>query len=74
MSVAPCAQPLGCRPDRGEIVALGRQPQQRQAAVGMARTQPVERALRALERRGEGVRRDAFAADALGARVVDRLA
>ena len=68
------AQPRRGSADGGEVVALGRQPQQRQAAVGVARAQPVERLGAARQRVVESGRRNAVRADALCARVLDRLA
>ena len=43
--------------DAGKIVALGRQLQQPQAAIGMARAQPVERGAAALQRIAESALR-----------------
>ena len=46
MSLAPSVSRRGGLADRGEIVARRRQPKQRQAAVGVAGAQPVERRAR----------------------------
>ena len=67
------AQPACSGADRGEILARGRQAQERQAAVGMARAQPVERLAAASERVIERSGRDALGADALFARGLDGL-
>ena len=68
MSVAPGRGEAARRIlDRDQIVVLGGKPQQRQAAVGMARAQPGERGLGALERVGERLRRYAVWSDLVGA-------
>src|SRR5439155_24144038 len=66
-------EPAGSGADRGEVVTPGGQPDQRQAAVGMARAQPGERLTSARERVGEVGCRDAPGADPLRTRVLDRL-
>ena len=73
MSLAPAASAAAAVADRGEIVARRRQAQQRQAAVGVACAQPVERRAGARQRVGEVGGRDTFRADALRARSLDRL-
>ena len=73
MSLASAAEPLGGLDDGGEIVGALGQAQQRQRAVGMARAQPVERLAGTRQRGVEIAARNAVAADALVARVLDRL-
>ena len=57
----------------GKIVMRFRQPQQRQAAVGMARAQGVERGLGALERGVQRLVGDAVRPDVFFQRAVDGL-
>ena len=66
-------EPLSGIADRRQIVTGLRQPQQRQAAVGMARAQPIERALGAFERSVERLVGDAVRADVLLQCAVDGL-
>ena len=59
--------------DRRQIVMGFRQPQQRQAAVGMARAQGIERGLGAVERGVERLVGNAVRPDVLFQRAVDGL-
>src|SRR5689334_655140 len=59
--------------DRDQVVVLGGKPQQRQAAVGMARTQPSKRRLGPPKHLGERRRRYAVWSDFVGKRKIDRL-
>ena len=59
--------------DAGEVVTRLRQAQQRQAAVGMARAQAIERGLGAVERVGRAPCRQRRAARRLFQRAVDGL-
>ncbi len=63
MSVAPADEPLRGFVHGRQVGALGRQMQQTQAAVGMARAQPVERLLGARQRIVQGRIGNAVAAD-----------
>ena len=73
ISVARSAKPPGLVPDRVQVVVLAGQPQQRQAAVGMARAQPVERGLGARKRRIQGLGANAVRPDVLFEGAVDGL-
>ena len=66
-------KPLAGLADRRQIVAGFRQPQQRQAAIGVARAQPLERALGAIERGAQRLVGDAVRADVAFKRAVDGL-
>ncbi len=66
-------QPAAGLADRHQVVMGARQPQQRQAAVGMARAQGFERGAGAVERIVQGLVGNAVRPDALLARAVDGL-
>ena len=72
-SVAPAASALPCRTNAVEVVALRRQPQKRQRAVGVARPQPVKRRCGACKRVVQRTGGDAVGADTFRAREVDGL-
>ena len=67
------SQPAAGVPDRRQVGMRFRQPQQRRAAIGMARTQPVEGSLGTVERGVQRLVGDAVRADLAFKRVVDGL-
>lgn len=67
------AQMRGMRFQRREIVARGRQAQQRQRAVGVALAQFLQRRHRAFQLGGIGRARKAAIADAVGEQIVEVL-
>ena len=66
-------QPAAGLPDRHQIVMGFRQPQQRQAAIGVARAQAFERGVGAIERGVQGLVGNAVRPDAFFERAVDGL-
>ncbi len=73
MSVAPSVSRAAASLMAARSSPLRRQAQQRQAAIGVAGAQPVQRLAGARQRVGEIGGRDAFRADALGPGILDRL-
>ncbi len=73
MSVAFSREPVAGLADRRKIVMGFRQPQQRQAAIDVARTQPFERAFGAVERDVQRLVGDAVRSDLAFKRAVDGL-